>query len=151
LKGSESDNDYDQNEDSPEIPPDWPVVEVENPEFLHEVRETTSSSCQSHEIDVHYLRAVAPSSDLVDSGSDTDEGQTIRTLPQVSTFNPEISSRGEWPHSESPLTPVSQNNAQCLWPLQNTDEVILLRHFITDLCPWVCVFNPPGPRTWILY
>ncbi|KUJ15931.1 uncharacterized protein LY89DRAFT_99269 [Mollisia scopiformis] len=139
LEGSESDNE-DENY-SPYIP-DWPVTALEGSESLYTdvVTQHDPVMRAQEKFGTQLQRPPMSISELVaNHDEERSPESTYNRLPfGPQTRSQESSSPLPWTHSPKSylFIPPSLESSECLWPLQTQDEVTILQHFMSDLCPW---------------
>ncbi|KAE8453910.1 hypothetical protein EG329_007686 [Mollisiaceae sp. DMI_Dod_QoI] len=147
LDESGTENSSSEDEEPPTILQVWPTIEIEGSKSSS--RDVYSASYpitqDGQDSGTQSLTAVMPIDDLASNHTRGIQplNDLRNSLPSDPVMSPsalaqEHSSLSQWasPHMEGLFISPSPSNSGPLWPLQNGDEVILLRHFMSDLCPW---------------
>lgn len=148
--------DYSSDEESSQAKlAEWPMVEAEgSTTFLGSISPTSyivdrDASASDQDPGMRSLRDPMPNESSTANHSASrgaelfdDDEHNLSPLELVvytrSHFPPDASTSAlQSSYIDDLFHPLSSDNSRCLWPLQNADEITLLRHFMSDLCPWV--------------
>ncbi|KAF8857352.1 hypothetical protein BDZ45DRAFT_433576 [Acephala macrosclerotiorum] len=133
LEDSETEDGSNEDEGAFAAVPNWPVVEDALSRDVSSTSYPNSSS--RHYPETQALRTFNLIDALVTSNEANRSPESLVVL-QPSSPHTTI---GQWraPYVQNKLfVPPSLPDSECIWPLQNADEVLLLRHFTIDLCLW---------------
>lgn len=133
MEDSEAEDGSDEDQEASTAILNWPIVEEAS---SRDVSSASYPSSSREYPETQALRTFNLIDTLVTSNEANQSPETLVALQP----SPPHTTIGQWrePYVQNNLfvTP-SLSDSECIWPLQNADEVLLLRHFITDLCLWV--------------